>query len=259
MARARSPGYPNISLSEAISRVRKIHEMDRRNPLERKVIASHMGYSGLSGAADTAISALMHYGLLERVGKGEVRVSQLSVELLHPETERDYATALQYAASSPELFKSLRERFPDSRFSESALRSYLIRSGFVERAVDPAIRAFSETCRFLEQEGANESGGVTKRADQESERDQGARRDDPSMPTGNTQPPPTRRETELMVDERVLTTGLLSKEANFRLIVNGRIGVKEIERLIKKLELDKEILADAEGSETGEGDAGVFG
>ena len=42
------------------------------------------------------------------------------------------------------------------------------------------------------------------------------------------------------------TTGLLSKDANFRLIVSGPLGVKEIERLIQKLELDKEILAEPE-------------
>jgi hypothetical protein len=47
-----------------------------------------------------------------------------------------------------------------------------------------------------------------------------------------------------MAGERELTTGLLAKQASFRLIVSGNIGVKEIERLIKKLELDKEILAD---------------
>jgi len=47
--------------------------------------------------------------------------------------------------------------------------------------------------------------------------------------------------------ERELTTGLLAKEASFRLIVSGKIGVKEIERLIQKLEIDKEILADQEG------------
>ena len=49
-----------------------------------------------------------------------------------------------------------------------------------------------------------------------------------------------------MEGERELTTGLLSKDANFRLIVSGQIGVKEIEMLIKKLELDKEILAEQE-------------
>ena len=51
----------------------------------------------------------------------------------------------------------------------------------------------------------------------------------------------------MMEGERELTTGLLSKDANFRLIVSGPIGVREIEMLIKKLQLDKEILAD-EGS-----------
>jgi hypothetical protein len=45
-----------------------------------------------------------------------------------------------------------------------------------------------------------------------------------------------------MAGEREFTSGLLSKEANFRLIVGGPVGAKEIERLIKKLELDKEIL-----------------
>jgi len=44
--------------------------------------------------------------------------------------------------------------------------------------------------------------------------------------------------------ERELTTGLLSKDASFRLIVSGKVGEKEIERLIRKLEFDKEILAD---------------
>ena len=53
--------------------------------------------------------------------------------------------------------------------------------------------------------------------------------------------------------ERELTTGMLSKGASFRLIVTGAVGEKEIERLIKKLELDKEILAD----QSGDGD--VFG
>lgn len=47
----------------------------------------------------------------------------------------------------------------------------------------------------------------------------------------------------LMAGERELTTGMLAKDASFRLIVSGEIGVKEIERLIKRLELEKQILA----------------
>jgi hypothetical protein len=46
-----------------------------------------------------------------------------------------------------------------------------------------------------------------------------------------------------MEGERELTTGLLSKDASFRLIVSGHVGAKEIDRPIQKLSLDKEILA----------------
>lgn len=55
---------------------------------------------------------------------------------------------------------------------------------------------------------------------------------------------PPLGKVKLMAGERELVTGLLSKSANFRLIVSGEVGVKEIDRLIAKLELDKEILAD---------------
>jgi hypothetical protein len=58
-------------------------------------------------------------------------------------------------------------------------------------------------------------------------------------------------EVKVMSGERELTKGILAKDASFRLIVSGNIGVKEIERLIKKLELDKEILADQD-SDTNE-------
>ena len=60
--------------------------------------------------------------------------------------------------------------------------------------------------------------------------------------------PANQCKVQVMEGERELTTGLLSNDASFRLIVRGHIGVKEIERLIKKLEIDKEILAD-EGEE----------
>ena len=66
-------------------------------------------------------------------------------------------------------------------------------------------------------------------------------------------PPPPKRITEIQMGERELTTGLLSKSAGFRLIVNGKIGAKEIDRLIAKLELDKEILSDPDADDTQDG------
>jgi hypothetical protein len=59
--------------------------------------------------------------------------------------------------------------------------------------------------------------------------------------------PPVSK-AKIMGGERELTTGILSKDASFRLIVSGPVGVKEIERLIAKLELDKEILATSDSA-----------
>jgi hypothetical protein len=56
----------------------------------------------------------------------------------------------------------------------------------------------------------------------------------------------------IMEEEREWTTGLLSKETSFRLIVSGPIGVREIDYLIRKLELDKEILAKQDENENSE-------
>lgn len=81
-----------------------------------------MGYSGPSGAADKALATLFHYGLVERLGKGEVRVSQRAVDIIHPDKPEDRSRALLEAAITPAIFRDLRERFGDP-VSESALHS----------------------------------------------------------------------------------------------------------------------------------------
>ncbi len=169
MARVQSPGYPNVSLPKALQSVRMIFDADRRNPIDREVAAKHIGYGGLSGASDKALATLAHYGLMEKVAKGEVRVSQLAVDIIHPDMPDDRKRALIQAAFSPQVFKDLRERFADGPVSEGALESYLKRENFLDRAITPVSKAYLETCRFLEQEKAFESGGLGRQKEEESE------------------------------------------------------------------------------------------
>lgn len=157
MARSHSPGYPNASLFKALSQVRGIHSADRRNVIDREVAAKHIGYSGLSGASDKALATLAHYGLIEKAGKGQTRVTQLAVDILHPESEEARRKALLESAYSPAIFAEIRDRFHDGPPSEGALRSWLMRENFLDRAIGPVVSAYMETCRFLEQEKAFES------------------------------------------------------------------------------------------------------
>lgn len=247
-ARARSPNYPNLSLPDAIARVRRVFDHDRRAPLDREVVARHMGYSGLSGASDKTIGSIMQYGLLERVGKGEIRVSQIAVDIFHPDNPSDRRRALLTAAHMPTLFRSLRERFPQGIPSADALRSYLVRQNFLNRAIAPVISAYTETCQFLEQENALESGGVPRDFVSSSAPDDLG--DDAGHEASDTPrrdvPPaaaPPKQERRKMDGERTLLKGILSADADFEILVSGPVGVKEIEMLMRKLEIDKEILA----------------
>ncbi|MBB3976462.1 hypothetical protein GGQ64_001651 [Rhizobium azooxidifex] len=159
MSRVHSPGYPNTSLPKAIGQARSIHAADRRNVIDRDVAAKHIGYSGQSGASDKALASLAHYGLLEKAGKGQTRVTQLAVDIIHPVSETARKQALLEAAYTPTVFAEIRDRFHDGPPSEGALKSWLSRENFLDRAIGPVVSAYMDTQRFLEQEEAFESGG----------------------------------------------------------------------------------------------------
>jgi hypothetical protein len=48
------------------------------------------------------------------------------------------------------------------------------------------------------------------------------------------------------VQERVLQSGMLSKSASYRVIVSGHMGAAEFDKLIAKLEMDRDILTEPE-------------
>lgn len=149
--RTRSPSYPSTPIAQAIEYARKLHQIERTNPIDRTVAAKALGYSGLSGRSATVLSDLSQYGLVERAGKSELRVTPTAVELLHPDDQYSWGQYLQEAAQKPELFQRIAERFPDGRPSENALESFLVKQGFTYSAIPAAIRAYNETFSYLEE------------------------------------------------------------------------------------------------------------
>lgn len=105
------------------------------------------------------LSALLQFALLEKTGKGDVKVTQLAVDILHGIEPEDREEAMLEAAFSPPLFKSIRDRFPDGIPSENAIRSYLIKQEFLDAAIGPVINSFKETCRAVEHIRESDSHG----------------------------------------------------------------------------------------------------
>lgn len=161
MARSRSPKYPNYPLSMAIENVRKVYDADRTVALPREVIAIHLGYSGLSGSSDSNIATIVQYGLLERTGKAEMKVSQLAVDILVPENEHQQQEAINRAVLSPPLFSEIWNHFEKQVPSPEALRTYLLRREFNDRAINPVMKSFAPTIAMMKQTNETESGGVT--------------------------------------------------------------------------------------------------
>jgi hypothetical protein len=306
MARSQSPGYPNFALPKAIELTRKIFSADRRNPIDRSVAAKHIGYNSVSGASDKALGSLGHYGLLEKSGKGQVRVTQTAVDILHPVSPQGKKRALHDAAFSPAIFADIRSHFSDGLPSEAALKSWLMREDFLDRAILPVTKAYLGTCQYLEQEQAIESAGPRSELDEKTDEPDdfdevtfgGAQVGDliqwevngvlqmekpmrvrmvtddglwvavEGSETGipmeqviveeraplAASPPPTFKIpiVEDIVDEKPRAgesewmRNPLGRDTSMRLLVTGKMGSKEIGKLIKLLEAQKAVLDDDE-------------
>jgi hypothetical protein len=157
----RSPSYPSLSLSDAIAQVRKIEGLYRLGPVDRIAGAKLIGYSGLSGPANQALASLAQYGLVERAGKGEMRVTERGRAILHPDSDEEKRQGLRTAALEPQLFRELHERWPSMIPPEDGVITYLNRQGFNKSAIRPAAKAYLQTLLFLQESGANESHGTS--------------------------------------------------------------------------------------------------
>lgn len=242
MAKVRSPNYPSMPLAAALEAVRPAFKNENRNKMSRSVLAKHLGYTSLNGRALGKIGAVRSYGLLEGAGD-ELRISDDAVTaLMAPADSPDRSAALGRLAHRPSLFQELRKDFPDTLPSVDNLKFSLIKRQFTPDAAEKAAKSYLSTMSLVAgvpdaYNPPDDDEETTDPSDDSSD----SRRRSPPPP-----PPPPFQKANLMTGERELTAGLLSKGANFRLIVSGQVGVKEIDRLIAKLELDKEILAEAD-------------
>lgn len=258
MPRQRNPKSPSLSLPEAIDLVGKIHAEERKYPVAREAAVKHLGYSSLNGASASTLSVLSQYGLLERAGKSEARVTDLAVDILHPETEQQKRAALEKAAEMPPLFKELTERYSDGLPSEENLRGQLARVGFANGAIDQVVRAYMDTREFLANSKESESHRHPDKSAQESSPQASAKGEgemtatapsanEHQRPASSTPTMTAPHSTPFLDGEREISRGALSKQgAGYRLIVSGEIGVKELDRLIRLLTVQKDFLVDDE-------------
>jgi hypothetical protein len=261
--RFRSPPYPSLSLPKAIERAKQLYAKALHHAVGPNVLADAWEYGIKSSGLTTTAAALGQYDLLFASGSGDKRKYKLTdhaVRIIRdadPNSEKRQL-AIQRAAMQPSIHRELWGKYLTAAgVHEIVVKNYLTldradegKAPFSDAAADDIIRVYKDTIAFAgigQSDTMSGSDGDKDDNDAEVDTPQGsASEPEAKPPAPKDAPSPTdqRREIKMMSGERELTAGLLSKNANFRLIVNGQVGVEEIERLIAKLEIDKEILAD---------------
>lgn len=228
MARMRSPNYPSLSVRQAIDMVAKIYRSERANVITRDDAAKAMGYTGLTGRSMTVLGALVHFDLLTKVGKGEVKVTKTAEDILHSITDAERDAAILKAAFAPQLFQAIHNRFPEGIPGEGTIKSFLIREGFSDVAVGPAITAFMETYREVENIRESESycDGVRDAPDSPQEEGDGGLTSPPPPP-----PPPPHGGYRIMEGERVVFSEETGAEQYLKLVAAGPLDDSLLEAL----------------------------
>lgn len=254
MAKVRSPNFPVIDLASAIDCVAKIYAKESRGKFPQLSAAKHLGYTSINGRSLGMFAALRAYGLLEGRGDDLVLTAEAIALIEAPKDSADRADALRKAFSGPTMFNRIQEQYPEPP-SDETLRWWLIQQGFTADGAEKASEIFLESRKLVTlspevyTKAAPVGGGEATNAlnpSLDAMMNQfmpfpGRGKD---QVTANPKGGAEQESIAMGVQERVLQSGMLSKTASYRVIVSGHVGETEIERLLRKLEMDKEILAD---------------
>jgi len=230
----RSPNYPSLSLGDAIERARQVYDAEKRTPASADTILAHLGYSPGVGPGLRALAALRQYGLLEE-RNGQDRISEDAFHILTlSETSPDRQAALREAAKRPTLVRQVWDHYNGELPSDLNLRDYLIKvHHFNPDSVATFIKVLRETVELAKlgpedyhgSNDASETGGPPGMTEQ----------------TQQSAKPPIQ---QIIQGERELFRFPLSADSSVRVFVSGPTGPKEIEKLIKVLQLQKELLTE---------------
>ena len=226
MTRVRSPSYPNISLVAALDRIRKVHAAEGKNEMSRESLVQILGYSGISGPSGKLLSSLGKYGLITKSGVGEVKVSELAMDIMFGEPEQKNAALIE-AMNSPALFSEINQKWPNRPPTDETLHSYLARKGFSVKVLKRVVSAYRDTIDLFSDEFGRYNTDSEKTLD---EGEPTTMQQSPSLTDPSQTPPPPMPSGDSM---RVSIT-------SNGLEVTARLGdVQAIDKLIQVLEATK--------------------
>ena len=140
--------YPADNLESAIDLLGRVKDSLGYGGASRENLAEALGYRGISGTSARKIGSLTHYDLLERVGNGAYRISELGRRILMPTSSAERREAITEAAKRPALYGALFQAYQDHALP-TLLPNLLVREhGVASSAAEQAANTFRETAEY---------------------------------------------------------------------------------------------------------------
>jgi hypothetical protein len=251
LPRDRSPAFPFISLAVAIDRLTEFNIKFTRHSVLTTSIGSIWGMKDGGSQASQTLAALKYFGLVNYYGSGinrKVSISEDGQTYFKAQQDEIKKNLLKkFALNSKEISKFW-ELWGADRPPDNVCKDVLVlENGYNKTYAPRFLDVYDETIKFAGLSVTDKTKPTNEENITEQEEARQVQENKASIVL--TAPQLLDKSFSLRASERVLQDGILSQNATYKIIVTGKIGSKEIERLIKKLEIDKEILADEENSD----------
>lgn len=240
---SRSPNFPYVNLTVALERAQQLYESSRGNPVRLRDAATDWNLSPTSSGTQRLAAALLAFGLLNEDGSGEerrLRLSQAAMRILDDTRPGVRETLLREAALRPQTIREYYMKWRNRRPSDSHAVSQLkFDSGFNDESAKTFLKVFDDALTYVStQEGGDDTTAGAPHDDHIRDEVQTEARDGATAaaPLTVTNVAPIRGEEWFRAK--------VGRETTVRIVCDGPFGRQELERLIRLLEAQKEVMDD---------------
>jgi hypothetical protein len=243
--RDRSPKFPYINLTVALERAQQIHASAKTNAVRLIDVARDWGVSPTSSTTLRMAAALLGYGLISDEGSGDsrrIRLTPEALRILNDTRPGVREQLLAEAAIRSPIVAEYYEKWGKHRPTDAhALSTLKFDSGFTERAARTFLGVYDDALGYIPDEAKQVPESHQVSTERKPEQTQ------VTAPVMMTDRPQSAVEgaTEKKGDsEREWLRIRISREVTARILVDGDVTQRMIERLIAVLETQKEVMGD---------------